>query len=93
MADQIIAIDPDARLEIEYEDECPNFIGYHIFTALGDTGSSLDSDQIEAMIRREVPALEELEEDSDEYYDMLWENSNDICDNWQERGLDILVGR
>jgi hypothetical protein len=45
------------------------------------------------MIRREVPALEELEEDSDEYYDMLWEHSNDICDNWQERGLDILVGR
>jgi hypothetical protein len=93
MADKIIAIDPDARLEVEYEDEMPNFIGYHIFTALGNTGSFLDSDQIAAMIRREVPALEELDEDSDEYYDMLWEHSNDICNHWQERGLDILVGR
>ena len=94
MADEIITIDPDARVEVEYEDESPNFVGYHLFNAVGcGVGASIDSDHIEALIRREIPALEELEVDSDEYHDMLWENSWDICHNWQERGLNILVGR
>lgn len=87
MAEQVIALDEDASITVTYEDEGANFVGYHVFTKLGDRGDSTDFDSLVEMVKKAVPEIVELEEGSDEYFDMLYDNIWDATYAWQEDGL------
>jgi hypothetical protein len=87
MAEQVIALDEDASITVTYEDEGANFVGYHVFTKLGDRGDSTDFDTLVEMVKTAVPEIVELEEGTDEYFDMLYDNIWDAVYAWQEDGL------
>jgi hypothetical protein len=87
MAEQVIGLDQDATITVTYEDEGANFVGYHVFTKLGDRGDSTDFDSLVEMVKKAVPEIVELEEGSDEYFDMLYDNIWDATYAWQEDGL------
>lgn len=87
MADQVIAIDEDAYVTVTYEDEQPNFVGYHVFTGHGDRGDHIDWDTLVEMTKQAVPELLELEEDSDEYFDVLYDNIWDAVYAWQDKNI------
>jgi hypothetical protein len=87
MAEQVIALDEDASITVTYEDEGANFVGYHVFTKLGDRGDSTDFDTLVEMVKKAVPEIVELEEGTDEYFDMLYDNIWDAVYAWQEDGL------
>lgn len=87
MAEQVIALDEDATITVTYEDEQPNFVGYHVYTSLGDRGDFIDWDTLVEMTKQAIPELTQLEEDTDEYFDMLYDNIWDAVYAWQEDGL------
>ncbi len=87
MAERVIALDEDASITVTYEDEGANFVGYHVFTKLGDRGDSTDFDTLVEMVKTAVPEIVELEEGTDEYFDMLYDNIWDAVYAWQEDGL------
>ena len=87
MAERVIALDEDASIAVTYEDEGANFVGYHVFTKLGDRGDSTDFDSLVEMVKKAVPEIVDLEEGSDEYFDMLYDNIWDATYAWQEDGL------
>ena len=84
MTTQILAIDEDATITVTYEDESPNFVGYHIYTKLGERGDAIDWDDLVQMVTEAIPEITELDEDSDAYFDMLHENIWDAVYKWQD---------
>ena len=87
MAEQVIGLDQDATITVTYEDEGANFVGYHVFTKLGERGDFIDYDTLVEMVKKAVPEIVELEEGSDEYFDMLYDNIWDAVYAWQDEGL------
>ncbi len=87
MAEKVIALDEDATITVTYEDEGANFVGYHVFTNIGDRGDSIDFDALVEMVKKAVPEINDLDEDSDEYFDMVQENIWDAVYAWQDEGL------
>jgi hypothetical protein len=87
MAEKVLAIDENATITLTYEDDSFNFVGYHVWTSVGDRGDTLDFDDLVAMTKVAVPELNESEEGSDEYFDLLYDNICDAAYVWQDSGL------
>ena len=87
MAEQVIGLDEDATITVTYEDEQPNFVGYHVFTKLGERGDFIDYDTLVEMVKEAIPELSQLEESTDEYFDVLYDNLWDAVWAWQEDGI------
>lgn len=87
MSDQVIAIDENATVTVTYEDEMPNFVGYHVFTGHGDRGETVDWDELVEMTKKAIPELNDLDEDTDEYFDMLHDNVWDAVYAWQDKNI------
>ena len=88
MSTQILAIDEDATITVTYEDEGANFAGYHIYTSLGERGDAIDWDDLVKMVTEAIPEITELEESSDEYFDMLYDNIWDAVYKWQDEQIE-----
>lgn len=87
MAEQVIALDEDACITVTYEDEMPNFVGYHVFTKQGDRGDVISHETIAEMVKNAIPELSQLDEESDEYFEMLQDNIWDAVYAWQDDGI------
>lgn len=73
MCEQLLAVDPDAQILVEYDDEMPNFIGVHNFSARGDFGESINYDDL---VEGYVPALEGSFSEDEEWehiQEHIWE--------------------
>ena len=87
MAEQVIALDEDAVITVTYEDEMPNFVGYHVYSNYGDRGDVIDHDRLTEMVKEAIPELSQLDEDTDEYFELLQDNIWDAVWAWQEDGI------
>ncbi len=87
MAEQVIALDENATITVTYEDEMPNFVGYHRYDRFGDIGDTISYDTLVEMVADAIPELKQLDEDSEEYFELLHENIWDAVYAWQEDGL------
>ena len=87
MAEQVIALDENATVTVTYEDEMPNFVGYHVYTKLGERGNFIDWDTLIEMVKTAIPEFGQLEEGTDEYFDVLYDNIWDAVYAWQEDGI------
>lgn len=87
MAEQVIALDEDATITVTYEDEMPNFVGYHVYTKLGERGDVISHDTLVEMVANAIPELSQLDEESDEYFEMVQDNIWDAVYAWQDDGI------
>jgi hypothetical protein len=84
VSQQILAIDEDATITVTYEDDGANFTGYHIYTNLGERSDCIDYDDLVRLTEQRITELTDLDEDGDEYFDMLQENIFDSIYLWQD---------
>jgi len=87
LAEKVIALDENSTITVTYEDEMPNFVGYHVFTSIGDRGDTMDYDDLVRIVEAKIPELTRLDEDTDEYFDMLHENIWECVYEWQDAGI------
>ncbi len=87
--EQIASVDPDFLASIFYEDEMPNFFGVYIYNKDGmiDGCEWGEEGEIEELMKEQVPALRELdeEEQSEVYYDLWSENIWDLVHDKQSQ--------
>jgi hypothetical protein len=78
LADQLGELDPNLLMNVSFEDEGPNFVGWMVFdgTELWDVGFEEDED-VKNIVSRYSPDTNL--EDEDEYHEALWESIYD----WQ----------
>ena len=84
--EQIASVDPDFLASVMYEDEMPNFFGVYLYNKDGMIdGCEWEDGEITEMMKEQVPALRELdeEEQSDVYYDIWSENIWDLVHDKQ----------
>jgi hypothetical protein len=84
VSQQILAIDEDATITVTYEDDGANFTGYHIYTSLGERSDCIDYDDLVRLTEQRITELADLDEDGDEYFDMMQENIFDSIYLWQD---------
>lgn len=84
MSTQILAIDENACITVTYDDEGANFAGYHSITSLGERGDVIDWDDLVKMVTESFPELAALDDQSDEYFNMLYDNIWDAVYDWQD---------
>lgn len=84
VSEQILAIDEDATITVTYEDDGANFTGYHIYTSLGERSDCIDYDDLVRLTEERIAELADLDEDGDEYFDMMQENIFDTIYLWQD---------
>jgi hypothetical protein len=78
LADQLGELDPNLLMNVSFEDEGPNFVGWMVFdgTELWDVGFEEDED-VKNIVSRYSPDTNL--EDEDEYHEALWDSIYD----WQ----------
>ena len=83
LAEQLGELDPELLMNVSYEDEGPNFVGWMVFNGpdlwAGDIAET--EDEIRDIVSRYSPDTNL--DDEEEYYDALWESIND----WQRDNL------
>ena len=82
LADQLGELDPELLMNVSYEDEGPNFVGWMVFDGvdLWDEGVE-DDDAIRDIVSKYSPDTNL--DDEDEYHEALWESIYD----WQRENF------
>ena len=82
LAEQLGELDPDLLMNVSYEDEMPNFVGWAVFDSadLWDEGME-DDDAIRDIVSKYSPDTNL--DDEDEYHEALWESIYD----WQRENF------
>ena len=82
LADQLGELDPELLMNVSYEDEGPNFVGWMVFDGvdLWDEGVE-DDDAIKDIVSKYSPDTNL--DDEDEYHEALWESIYD----WQRENF------
>ena len=78
LADQLGELDPELLMNVSYEDEGPNFVGWMVFDGvdLWDEGVE-DEDALKGSVGKYSPDTNL--DDEDEFHDAIWES----VDDWQ----------
>ena len=78
LADQLGELDPELLMNVSYEDEGPNFVGWMVFDGvdLWDEGVE-DDDALRDIVSKYSPDTNL--DDEDEFHDAIWES----VDDWQ----------
>ena len=87
ISEQVLAIDEDATITVTFEDEMPNFAGYRIITALGERSDEISHDNLVELVKNAIPELNDLDDESDEYFDTIQENIWEAIYMWQDEGI------
>ena len=82
LAEQLGELDPELLMNVSFEDEMPNFVGWAVFDGvdLWDEGMEED-DEIRDIVSKYSPDTNL--DDEDEYYEALWESIYD----WQRENF------
>jgi hypothetical protein len=82
LAEQLGELDPDLLMNVSYEDEMPNFVGWAVFDGpdFWDEGIA-EEDEIREIVSKFSP--ETNLDDEDEYHEALWESIYD----WQRENF------
>lgn len=87
VTENILAVDDTATIEVTFADEMPNFVGYRVLTAVGDRDDVIEFDTIVELTKEQHPHLNDLDEDSDEYFEDLHEHVWSVIYGWQDQGI------
>ena len=73
LAEQLGELDPDLLMNVSFEDEGPNFVGWMVFDSedLWDVGI-VEDDEVKDIVSRYSP--ETNLDDEEEYYEALWDS-------------------
>ena len=84
LIDQIKLVDPKLIVSVQFEDEMPNFFGAYVYDADGIVdGFEEDWDELKERVELSHPELADLEEESDEWWDVMNENMYEILNEAQ----------
>lgn len=84
LVNQLAAVDPKVLITCQFDDEMPNFIGVAVYDRHGFVdGFEDDWDQIKDRVTEEHPEIDELEEESEEWWDAVHEKMYEVISDAQ----------
>ena len=83
--EQIAEVDPEFIASVTYEDEMPNFFGVWVYNKEGMIDGCEWDEEINDMMMEEYPELRDMDQESEEFYNIYNDNLWDLVHNKQHK--------
>ena len=92
MIQQLAEVDPDVIARVIYEDEMPNFFGAAVYNKDGFIDQcEWESEEIEELMKEKLESYKDLQEGTDEYSDVYYENIWELVHEKQSEFIEAVT--